>query len=208
MAREHAARLVIVVRIRKRDRQFVRQFRFLRANETHQRAVPRRHEIVETREGHPLPFSGGSFELVVSRHPVRPNWSEIARVLTDGGRYFAQHVGPASAFELIEHFLGPLPKDRAARDAHREVAEARAAGLEVVDLRTARCRMEFFDIGAVVYILRKCVWWVPDFSIERYRDVLRHLDGQIRSAGSLVAHSTRHLVEVRRDGHFVLKEVL
>jgi hypothetical protein len=58
--------------------------------------------------------------------------------------------------------------------------------------------MEFFDIGAVVYILRKCVWWVPDFSVERYRDVLRRLDGQIRSAGSFVAHSTRHLVEARR----------
>ena len=28
-------------------------------------------------------------------------------------------------------------------------------------LRTARCRMEFFDIGAVVWTLRKCVWWVP-----------------------------------------------
>jgi hypothetical protein len=29
--------------------------------------------------------------------------------------------------------------------------------------------MEFYDVGAVVWILRKCVWWVPDFSVERYR---------------------------------------
>jgi hypothetical protein len=57
--------------------------------------------------------------------------------------------------------------------------------------------MEFFDIGAVVYILRKCVWWVPDFDVERYRDTLRRLDAQIRSDGSFVAHSTRHLVEAR-----------
>jgi SAM-dependent methyltransferase len=159
---------------------------------------PRGVEVVETREGGRLPFPDGSFELVVSRHPVRPNWPEIARVLTDGGRYLAQHVGPASAFELIEYFLGPLPEGRTARDPHREVAEAEAAGLEVVDLRTAQCRMEFFDIGAVVYILRKCVWWVPDFSVERYGDALRRLDAQIRSAGPFVAHSTRHLVEARR----------
>jgi len=35
--------------------------------------------------------------------------------------------------------------------------------------------MAFFDIGAVIYILRKCVWWVPDFSVERYLDKLRAL---------------------------------
>jgi hypothetical protein len=32
--------------------------------------------------------------------------------------------------------------------------------------------MEFYDIGAVVWILRTWVWWVPDFSVERYQDKL------------------------------------
>lgn len=45
------------------------------------------------------------------RHPVEPHWDEVARVLMPGGTYFAQHVGPASVFELIEYFLGPLPED-------------------------------------------------------------------------------------------------
>lgn len=53
--------------------------------------------------------------------------------------------------------------------------------------------MEFFDIGAVVWILRTCVWWVPDFSFSVYRDKLLELDGLIRSGGVFVAHSTRHL---------------
>jgi methyltransferase family protein len=158
----------------------------------------RRVEVIQTREGEPLPFPAESFELVTSRHPVRPNWPEIARVLVDSGRYLAQHVGPASAFELIEYFLGPLPRQRAARDPHREVAAAESAGLTVIDVRTARCRLEFFDIGAVVYILRKCVWWVPDFSVGRYQDTLCRLDAHIRSDGAFVAHSTRHLIEARR----------
>ena len=45
---------------------------------------------------------------------------------------------------------------------------AQAAGLQVVELQRARCRMEFFNIGAVVWILRKCPWWVPDFTVTRY----------------------------------------
>jgi hypothetical protein len=57
----------------------------------------------------PLPFADGAFDLVTSRHPVKPQWDEITRVLHAGGTYLAQHVGPESMFELSEAFLGPLP---------------------------------------------------------------------------------------------------
>jgi hypothetical protein len=118
--------------------------------------------------------------------------------LVDGGTYLAQHVGPESAFELIEWFLGPQPRQRRGRDPEREAAAARAVGLQIVDLRTARCRMEFFDIGAVVYILRKCVWWVPNFTVDRHREALERLDAHIREHGAFLAHSTRTLIEARR----------
>ncbi len=160
--------------------------------------APRGVEVIGVPQGQPLPFSAGSFELVTSRHPVKPEWHEIARVLMAGGTYLAQHVGPTSAYELIEWFVGPLPRERSGRDPHREAADAEAAGLRVVDLRTARCRMEFFDIGAVVYILRKCIWWVPDFSVDRYQGALKRLDAHIREHGSFVAHSTRTLIEAVR----------
>ena len=162
------------------------------------RLEPRGVQVVHVREGAPLPFDDQSFELVTARHPVRPQWPEIHRVLAPGGRYFAQHVGPASARELIECFVGPLHDHQDAREPATEVANAEAAGLTIEDLQTARCRMEFYDIGAVVWILRRCVWWVPDFTVEKYRVELLWLDAQIREEGSFVAHSTRHLITARR----------
>lgn len=54
----------------------------------------------------PLPFADSAFDLVTSRHPVTVWWDEIARVLEPGGTYLAQHVGPASVFELVEYFMG------------------------------------------------------------------------------------------------------
>ncbi|MEV4620531.1 SAM-dependent methyltransferase [Asanoa sp. NPDC049573] len=158
---------------------------------------PRGVEVVTARQGQPLPFPDAGFALVSSRHPVRPDWVEITRVLAGDGTYFAQHVGPSSAFELIEWFLGPQRRECQGRDPEREAAGARAAGLRITHLRTARCRMEFFDIGAVVYILRKCTWWVPDFSVDRYRAALESLDGHIREHGAFVAHSTRTLIEAK-----------
>ncbi len=159
---------------------------------------PRGVQVVSVAQGQRLPFPDASFDLITSRHPVHTDWHEIARLLAEEGTYLAQHVGPASAFELIEWFLGPLPHERHGRDPDRDVAAAREEKLQLVDLRTARCRMEFFDIGAVVYILRKCVWWVPDFTIERYREKLQQLDAHIRTHGSFVAYSARTLLEVRR----------
>ena len=155
---------------------------------------PRGVEVVASEPGRPLPFPDAGFELVTSRHPVGPDWPEIARVLVPGGTYLAQHVGPGSVRELYEYFLGPQPDDDS-RDPHVEAREATEAGLAVVDLRTARCRIEIFDIGAVIYLLRKCVWWVPDFTVDRYRDALLRLDAQLRADGPFVAHSTRHLIE-------------
>jgi hypothetical protein len=100
--------------------------------------------------------------------------------------------------ELSEAFLGPLPDaDRWRRPEDARTA-AEACGLEVVDLRTVRLRAEFHDIGAIVYILRKCVWWVPDFSVERYLDTLRRLHEQISSDGAFVAHASRFLIEARQ----------
>ncbi|MGW0952027.1 methyltransferase domain-containing protein [Streptomyces sp. NPDC002405] len=160
---------------------------------------PRGVVVVDSPEDAPLPFADGAFDLVVSRHPVRPHWAEIARVLEPGGTYFAQHVGPGSVFELVEHFLGPRPEEsRAARHPDRESADARAAGLEVVDLRAERLRMEFHDIAAVVHFLRKVVWMVPGFTVEAYEPRLRALHERIEARGPFVAYSTRHLFEARR----------
>lgn len=159
---------------------------------------PRGVVVVATADEPPLPFGDGAFDLVVSRHPAAVWWTEIARVLSPGGTYFAQHVGPASVFELVEYFLGPQEQARVKRHPDDETAAARAAGLDVVDVRSERLRMEFGDIGAVVYFLRKVIWTVPDFTVDAYRDRLHALHRQIEASGPFVAHSSRHLIEIRK----------
>lgn len=159
---------------------------------------PRGVRIVETADDDRFPFPDRSFELVTARHPVMPPWREIARVLAPGGHYVAQHVGPASAFELIEYFLGPLPEERKGRDPSREVAAAEQVGLRVRSLKRARCRMEFYDVGAIVWTLRKCVWWVPGFTVTAYENKLRELDSRMRCGHPFVAHATRHLIDAER----------
>jgi SAM-dependent methyltransferase len=159
---------------------------------------PRGVVLVATRGEEPLPFADKAFDLVTSRHPDPVWWTEIARVLRPGGTYFAQHVGSASARELAEFFLGPRAEVSAERHLDDERAQATAAGLRVVDQRMERLRMELFDVGAVIYFLRKVIWTVPGFTVDRYHDRLRELHDRIEAEGPFVAHSTRILFEARK----------
>jgi SAM-dependent methyltransferase len=155
--------------------------------------------VVEVADEGPLPFDNGSFELVVSRHPVVTVWEELARVLAPGGSYLSQQVGAGSNRELIDFMMGPqTPGD--ARSPKRAVTEAELAGLDVVDLREESLRAVFYDIGAVVHFLRKVLWTVPDFSVEKYRDRLFALHERITKEGSFVAHVERFLIETEKPG--------
>ncbi|KAA2253882.1 class I SAM-dependent methyltransferase [Solihabitans fulvus] len=160
---------------------------------------PRGVAVVADQDEPPLPFADAAFDLVVSRHPVTVWWTEIARVLRPGGTYLSQQVGPASVLELVEYFLGPQPAE-VRRGRHPDDARraAEAAGLTVLDLRLESLRTEFFDIGAVVYFLRKVIWMVPGFTVDRHRDRLRELHEQIRRDGPFLAHTTRFLIEARK----------
>jgi SAM-dependent methyltransferase len=51
------------------------------------------HLVITAQTRPALPFADGTFELVISRHPIEVWWHEIARVLRPGGTCFAQHVG-------------------------------------------------------------------------------------------------------------------
>jgi hypothetical protein len=80
------------------------------------------------------------------------------------------------------------------------VVDAQTVGLWVLDLRTTSLRVEFFDVGAIVYFLRLVVWTVPDFDVERYYKQLLALHEQIQREGSFVSHAHRFLIEAVKPG--------
>jgi SAM-dependent methyltransferase len=155
--------------------------------------------VVHVEDTADLPFPDDHFDLVVSRHPTTVLWNEIARVLAPGGTYFSQQVGAGSVRELTDAMMGPQPVSQS-RSADVAVADAAAAGLEVVDLRSEALRIEFFDIAAVIVFLRKVIWTVPDFTVDAYREQLAALDADIRSKGPFVAYSQRFLIEAVKPG--------
>lgn len=153
--------------------------------------------VIQVADDQPLPFQPASFDLVTSRHPTVVLWHEIARVLRPGGTYLSQQIGVGSNRALYEFLMGPLPHpdDTGVLRVRRALAEA---GLDAVDVRHESTRVTFDDIAAVVAFLRKVIWTVPDFSVERYRQRLADLHDQIQREGPFVSSSERVLVTAQK----------
>jgi SAM-dependent methyltransferase len=156
-------------------------------------------DVVAVADGPTLPFAARSFDLVVSRHPVAVLWGEVARVLQPGGTYLSQQIGAGTNRELSEFMMGAQPVNEV-RSAANTRAAAEAAGLEVVQLQACELRVEFFDLAAVVYFLRKVHWTVPGFTPEAYEASLRRMYDTIAHDGAFTSTARRMLVEARRPG--------
>ncbi len=153
-------------------------------------------QVLATTDEPALPFGDDTFDLVASRHPVHTWWDEIARVLRPGGLFVSQQIGAGTNRELSEAMMGLLPEP-SRQHPEQIAAAAEAAGFEIVQVRGERLRAEFYDVAAVAYFLRKVVWTVPGFTIEKYRDHLRAVHEEITVKGMFVSHAARVLIEAR-----------
>lgn len=144
-----------------------------------------------------VPVEPESFDLVVSRHPVVVPWTAAARAMAPGGRYLSQQVGQGSVRELTEAMIGSYEVGNS-RNPDLTAAAAGRAGLTVTRLEVASLPMEFADIAAVIVFLRKVIWIVPEFSVERYRPRLLALHERIQQSGPFRCTSERFLIECRK----------
>jgi len=144
-----------------------------------------------------LPLADNAFDLVCARHPTTTLWEEISRVLQPGGTFFSQQIGSGTNRELADFLMGPQPISES-QSAQRAATLASQAGLEVTDLREESLPVVYFDVGAVVYFLRKVIWTVPGFTTEKYRDRLLALYEHIQHYGSFQSHARRFLIEARK----------
>jgi SAM-dependent methyltransferase len=153
--------------------------------------------VVEVTDEHALDLPDAAFDLVINRHEFY-DVGELRRVLRPGGRFLTQQVGMTEMSELNDFLGAPPYSAEPFWGLGEEVSRLEMNGFEVLRVEEAHPASIFYDVGAVVYVLKVIEWQIPDFTIERYRDRLRVLHNHIRAGGSFSTHADRCLIEALR----------
>jgi SAM-dependent methyltransferase len=139
-----------------------------------------------------LPFEDDFFDLVINRHETFFA-GEVARVLKPGAVFITQQEGERNLVELNEWLGAEVPEK--ASYYERALKNMRAAGFEILEQAETTLESEFYDIGAVVYLLKAVPWQVPGFSVEKYWERLAALHNHIETNGKFLAHGHRYFIK-------------
>lgn len=140
-----------------------------------------------------LPFTEGSFDLVINRHEALDP-AEVARVLTPGGVLLTQQVGIHNNHELRAFF--PRMNDSEDHFA-RYTRELRALGFEV-ESKDHDFKAAYATLGDFVYLLRVTPWTIPGFDFERDLEALLAFEADRLTEDGVVVTECRFLLTARK----------
>ncbi len=151
-------------------------------------------DFQEADGGGPLPFSGGSFDLILNRHgDYTPR--EVARLLKPGGIFLTEQVGAENDRELVKLLLPevpPLPFPKQYLSIARKDLED--CGLTIPDAQEAFRPIRFWDVGALVWFARIIEWEFPGFSVEQCKESLFRAQAMIEQDGVVEGRIHRYLL--------------
>jgi len=152
-------------------------------------------KVLEVDESGELPFINEEFDLVLNRHSAF-RVTEVFRILKAGGIFLTQQVGGDNLNDLIREF-GVVPQyaDWTLSVARRQIQDA---GLSIEEAKEWIGKVEFKDVGAIVYFLKAIPWVVADFSVDRNLDHLERLQYRIDSGEKLQFTAARFLIQATK----------
>ena len=158
------------------------------------RLTPLGVTLHDTMEDEALPFSDGSFDLVISRHESYDP-QEVCRVLKAGGQFITQQVGGLDNLELNQALEEKLSYPYLDCSLAADLTRLYAAGFIIKRADKAALPSIFKDIGAVVYYLKAIPWQIPGFSLETHSERLGQLHNIIELQGAFIATAHRFLIQ-------------
>lgn len=148
-------------------------------------------KVLEMDESHDLQFADGEFDLVLNRHSAFTA-SEVFRILKPEGNFLTQQVGGGNLNDLISAFdATPKYKSWTLENIKDDIQNA---GFKIKDAREWRGKIEFKDVGAVVYFLKAIPWIVEGFSVENNLRHLEQLQARLDRGEKLIFTQVRFLV--------------
>lgn len=150
---------------------------------------------MESSDDTQMPFPDNTFDLILNRHGAF-NCDECGRILVSGGTFLTKQVHGMWAHDLIAEFGGK--PQWADSSPEKYIPCLASAGMSIVDLQDWKSKLEFTDVGAIVFYLKAIPWLVPDFSVDVYEDVLLHFQARLDIGERLLFDAQTYMIEARK----------
>ena len=162
-----------------------------------EKLLPLGIDLRECGDAEHIPFSDGSFDIIINRHgDFYP--PEISRLLRPGGLFVTQQVGSDNDRELVKMVLPAAEKPFPHENLKEQKARFVDAGFEILQADEAFGPICFYDIGAFVWFARIIEWEFPGFSVDRCFDRLLQLQDIVEREGRISGTTHRYLIVARK----------
>ena len=133
-------------------------------------------------EGSPLPFEEETFDLVVNRHECY-EVAEVYRILKPGGYFITEQVGNKNNENLRLVFGSPESENEFIWNLETARHHLKRAGFKIHKAKEYIGYNRFYDIRALVYLLKVLPWEFPGFTVQKYKDQLYDIYLKITDKG-------------------------
>jgi len=159
------------------------------------RLEPLGFKVIAVDESGKLPFADEEFDLVLNRHSAF-NRKEVYRILKTGGVFLTQQVSGNNLDDLIREFGVESKFKKWSVDMAKQ--ELEKVGFEINYAEEWSGKVEFKDMGAVVYFLKAIPWIVEGFSVDKDLSVLKRLQERSDKGEKLIFTQTRFVIQAQK----------
>jgi len=123
------------------------------------------------------------------------NITEVFRVMRSG-IFLTEQVGKNNLTDLMR-FFNARPQFNVA-SFQRVRKGLKGAGFKIRFAENWEGKIEFKDVGAVVYFLKNIPWVVKDFSVDRHMEYLLKLQKKLENGKKLVFKENSYLIQAEK----------
>jgi ubiquinone/menaquinone biosynthesis C-methylase UbiE len=141
-----------------------------------------------------MPFKKEEFDLILNRHDAF-NSNELFRILQNNGIFLTQQVEEKNFADLMKVF-GSKPKWKNTLKSNLQTLEK--SGFTIKISKEWKGKIEFRDVGSIVYLLKSVPWIVEGFSVEKYLKQLQMLQDRLDKKGVLAFTKSNFLIKAQK----------
>lgn len=145
-----------------------------------------------------LPFENESFDFITNRHESF-DLTEVNRTLKHGGYFFTQQVGNKNAYELMIELNDGVVNHSPNHSIEKYGETLSQLGFQIIVEDEIKYPVRFYDISAIIFYAKACVWEIPDFAIKTHFDKLCKYQNEIDKNGFVQVTGHRFLLAARKS---------